>query len=189
MWWCFCSLKWEQVDHLMGSKGWWLKEDLLPKTSKQSWGDTLMSMSSAMVARALIPFYPRRIVCSSFVASSVDLQGLLLQSRLDSLLKLVAGRPEHKTKLWIVSPMSCHMVLELSSCSVLATNFALRPLWPSFFFVSCECGWVNFWLCGWFWGRINLTTVGCCAMLSYLCHRCPLSLHTQVVIERDFTVI
>jgi len=26
-------------------------------------------MSSAMVARALIPFYPRRIVYSSFVAS------------------------------------------------------------------------------------------------------------------------
>jgi len=43
MWWTFCSLKWEQVDHLMGSKGWWSKEDLLPKTSKQSWGDTLVS--------------------------------------------------------------------------------------------------------------------------------------------------
>ena len=73
----------------------------------------------------------------------MDLQGLLLQSRLDSLLKLVAGRPEHKTKLWIVSPMSCHMVLELSSCSVLAINFALRPLWPCLSF-SCHVNVAEF---------------------------------------------
>jgi hypothetical protein len=36
MWWCFCSLKWELVDHLMGSKGWWSKEDLLPKILRLS---------------------------------------------------------------------------------------------------------------------------------------------------------
>ena len=158
--------------------------------SANFWGYPFKSFLDCCFSFFLLPkiFYQKSEL-AVLLLSSVDLQGLLLQSRLDSLLKLVAGRPKHKTKLWIVSPMSCHMVLELSSCSVLATNFALRPLWPSFFFVSCECGWVNFWLCGWFWGRINLTTVGCCAMLSYLCHRCPLSLHTQVVIERDFTVI
>jgi hypothetical protein len=73
----------------------------------------------------------------------VDLQGLLLQSRLDSLLKLVVGRPEHKTKLWIISPVSCHMVLELSSCSVLVTNFSMRPLWPCISF-SCHVNVAEF---------------------------------------------
>uniref|UniRef100_A0A0A9EHX0 Pco083605 n=1 Tax=Arundo donax TaxID=35708 RepID=A0A0A9EHX0_ARUDO len=69
-----------------------------------------MSMSSAMDARVLIQFYLRKIVCSSYAVNSVDRQGLLLPSRLDLLLKLVVGRPEHKLKFWMVYPVYCHML-------------------------------------------------------------------------------
>uniref|UniRef100_A0A0A9DM07 Pco083605 n=1 Tax=Arundo donax TaxID=35708 RepID=A0A0A9DM07_ARUDO len=69
-----------------------------------------MSMSSAMDARVLIQFYLRKIVCSSYAVNSVDRQGLLLPSRLDLLLKLVVGRPEHKAKFCIIYPMYCLMV-------------------------------------------------------------------------------
>ena len=39
--------------------------------------------------------------------------------------------------------LSCHMMLELSSCSVLVSNFALWPLWPCISF-SCHVNVAEF---------------------------------------------
>lgn len=58
------------------------------------------------------------------ILSSVDRRGLLLQSRLDLSHKLVGGRPEHKSKLWIC------LFSELLYC--VRNDFALSCtlVWP-----------------------------------------------------------
>lgn len=127
-----------------------------------------------------------------FAIYSVDPQGLLLQSRLDLLLKLVVGRPEHKTKkLWIISPVSCYMVLKLSKCSILVTNFALRPQWLCISFsrhanaAEFQFFIIYMWLV---LGPYQFNDARCllscqcvmgrCSILS-CCHRWQLSLHNR----------
>lgn len=91
--------------------------------------------------------------------------------------------------------MCCHMMLELSLCSVLATNFALRPLWPciSFFLCHVNAAEFQFMICFiiYIWLelgpyqfnniRLFADYIFCCAMLSKICQQYPLSVFKRFI--------